>query len=411
MDITAVTAIIKKYNGELSAPPFPSLSLPLSYLSPPFSPHSSPPLSPPSSLPFPITCNPHNKHYLSLADKHCQFSWDKDSLAAMLPLSPNESSSLCVSVQACMPSGSRVIGDSIAGMRPALFHETGGIVPLGRDSSLELTPLVGVASGRTMPTYGNHSPVVKRGGRLLTHRRKASDEGLDRCNTERRSSTLMDSLNLDHPLDLLVDSRENTNTLPNFGRSSASGSAHKSNSLMHSKKSVKGAHKRVGLDYEDVVFGLDKRASIRSDPGDRDKGKFRSLKFASVSSHTSPTSSFTSIPTLPIAIPHTVQATEHDAGGNLSSDSFGKSGQGLARNQGSKGSKGRTIAKMNISLPKGPLYKESPKKVKVVGEFVFEYSGGEGAALGYYREAEANVSVVVRPCLLFEKFDISSSDK
>ena len=169
-----------------------------------------------------------------------------------------------------------------------------------------------------------------------------------------------------------------------------------------------------GLDYDDVVFGLDKRASIRSDPGDRDKGKFRSLKFTSGSSHTSPTSSFNSIPSdpsLPIAIPHTAHTTEHD-GGSGSSDSFGRSVQGLARNsQGNKGSKGRTIAKMNISLPKGPLYKESPKKVKVVGEFVFEYSGGEGAELGYYRESEANVSVVVRPCLLFEKFDISSSDK
>lgn len=288
---------------------------------------------------------------------------------------------------------------------------------------LELTPpAMGVTSGRTTPTNyvnttPNHSPASKRGRQnFLTHRRKASNEGLDRSNnTARRNSTLMDSLNLDHPLDLLVDSRGNTNTLPNFGRASSSTHGHKSNSLMRSKKSVKGGQKRAGLDYDDVVFGLDKRASIRSDPGDRDKGKFRNLKFASsVSSHTSPTSSFISIPaapSLPITIPP--HSTEHDTAGNASSDSFGKSGpQGMARNsQGSKGSKGRTIAKMNISLPKGPLYKESPKKVKVVGEFVFEYSGGEGEGLGYYREAEANVSVVVRPCLLFEKFDISSSDK
>ena len=49
------------------------------------------------------------------------------------------------------------------------------------------------------------------------------------------------------------------------------------------------------------------------------------------------------------------------------------------------------------------------RKVKAVGEFKFEYSGGAGER--YYREVSANVTIVVRPCLLFEQLEISLSSK
>lgn len=300
-------------------------------------------------------------------------------------------------------------------------------LPKGSTQVGELAPppREDAASGGSTP---NSSPIIKRGlPSILGHRRKASNEGLERNSTSRVSTSLMDSLNLDHPL---LNTRTNSSTLPRLGgRASPSGLSQKQNNLVRSKKNKGGGggfQKSVGLYYDDVIFGLDKRASIRSDPGDREQGKSRVHKSQmGGSSHTSPTSSITGIhtdATHPINIPHSKHSVEQEGSGNstikVGSDSFGKSpGNNLSRNASlqSKGSKGRGgINKGNISLPKGPLYKEvlhSPKRVKVVGEFLFEYSGGQGAAEGYYRETEANVSVLVRPCLLFEQFDVSSSDK
>lgn len=347
----------------------------------------------------------------------------------MVPLWRNKPSSLGVSLHAHLPTGFRLIGDTVAGnTRPALFSETGGVVPLtARGSSpvgVDLTQPLGVASSgvATRSITPNSSPTVRRGRANLTaHQRKASNEGLER--RERTSSSLMDSLNLDTPL---FDVRSNSNTLPHsLGRSSPSSSAHKASSLRRTKKPKgSGFQKRAGLDYDDVIFGLDKRASVRSDPGDRErreKGKF--LKYVGGSSHTSPTSSITSIATdtsLPISIPQ--HSVDRDTSGSplfkLGSESAGK-GQVQARNVNLQGrsnlKSGRApINKLNISLPTGPLYKEvvqSPKRAKVVGEFRFEYSGGEGAGEGYYRETEATVAVNVSPCLLFEQFDISNTDK
>lgn len=345
----------------------------------------------------------------------------------MVPLCRNQPVSILLSLHAHLPTGFRLIGDTLAGnMRPALFSEMGEVVPLSGSSPVgpELTLPLGAASGGARPITRsitpNSSPVIKR---TATHQRKASNEGLGR--RERAGSSLMDSLNLDTPL---LDARSNSSTLPNFERSSPSSSSHKANSLrrVKDKKSKVGNLKRV-LDIDEDIFGLDKRASVRSDPGDRERrekgNKFRGLKsHMSGSSHTSPTSSIASIPTdasQPISIPH--RSIDHDVSGSgplfkTGSDSFGKGQVPLqATNSQGKSAKGRaTINKMNISLPKGPLYKEvvqSPKKSRVIGEFRFQYSGGEGAVEGYYREAEASVSVEVRPCLLFEQFDISNTDK
>lgn len=352
-----------------------------------------------------------------------------------MPLCRNKPASILVSLHAHLPSGLRLIGDTLSGnTRPALFSDTGGIVPLTttRGTSpvgVEINPSLGVISGGGVPQHSltpDSSPSIRRSGwSNFSHRRKVSNEGLER--KERASSSLMDSLNLDHPL---LDARSNSSTLPSLvGRSSpVSGSSQKVNSLRRSKKPKgSGYQKRTGLDLDDVVFGLDKRASVRSDPGDRErreKGKFgRGLKsHASGSSYTSPTSSIISVAadtSQPINIPHHshhMGDREISASLKQGSESVGK-GQAPTRNTNSqsKGVKGRSaITKLNISLPTGPLYKEvvqSPKKVKVVGEFRFEYSGGEGAVDGYYREAEASVTVSVCPCLLFKQFDISNTDK
>lgn len=348
------------------------------------------------------------------AEKYCHFTWNQEELASVVPLCRNQCASILVSLHAHVPTGFRLISDTLVGnTRPALFSETGGIVPL------MTTPPNGTSSGSSGRSITpNSSPVIKRG------QRKASTEGLTR--TERTGSSLMDSLNLDTP-----HTRSNSNTLPNLDRSSPPSISHqKTNSLRRSKKPKVGSQKGGVFDIDDVIFGLmeNKRASVRSDPGDRERkekpSRFRSLKsHVGGSSHTSPTSSISSLPpadhSQPISIPpHT---GDQEANGSPlfkpGSDSLGKGGQVLNRNLSSQGksAKGRVgINKMNISLPTGPLYKEvvqSPKKSKVIGKFRFQYTGGEGAAEGYYREAEASVSVEVRPCLLFEQFDISNTEK
>ena len=230
----------------------------------------------------------------------------------------------------------------------------------------------------------------------------------------------MDSLHLDPPL------LSNSSTLPNLGRASP-GSANKYNSILRQKKKGAGYMKPSGLSYNDVIFGLDKRASIRSDPGDRDqgeRGKSRPKPRVGGSSHTSPTSSISTLSsdaTQPISIPHTAshlvaaahEISSHSPVFKVGSDSLVRAHphQSLARNASLQPRIAKPgLVKGNISSPKGPLYKEVATKQRVMTEFLLEYSGEAGAAEGYYRVAEATVYVTVNTCLLFEQFDISNSE-
>lgn len=271
-------------------------------------------------------------------------------------------------------------------------------------TSTETTPM------GTTPTHGT---IFKRG--FLGHRRKESND-LERTNRASGSS-LMESLNLDHPL---LDTRtSNSHTHSDAGGHSPSPSP-KHNSLMRSRAGGKTYHKGPhGLDYGDVIFGLDKRASVRSDPGDRDRTEKGGSRLMSLrgqmggSSQTSPTSSF--LATEPINIPNSSSSSS-------SNNSPARKTQSLMRNTSLRGPAHKprggsgtgSVAKGNISLPKGPLYKEvaqPPRKVKAVGEFTFEYSGTAGHAEGYYRETPVNVSVLVHPALVFEQIEVSSSEK
>ncbi len=257
----------------------------------------------------------------------------------------------------------------------------------------------------------------------MDERRRSREE-------EESRTTLMDSLDLDHP-------HLSRNTLPNIGRTPMSNPNQKYNSLVRSKKGKgSGLPRKGNLEFDhDVIFGLDKRASVRSDPGDREQGgggaksklsQFRSLMGGS--SHTSPTSSSAIVSedtTHPINIPNHAHSNDSEVYGSpvhrFSSDSSSSGGKLVnvkhpsVQNKVVGSGKGRgTISKGNISLPTGPLYKEVPqafKKVKVVGVFRFEYTGGDGEGEGYYREVETEVAVSVNPGLLFEQFDITTCEK
>ena len=171
-----------------------------------------------------------------------------------------------------------------------------------------------------------------------------------------------------------------------------------------------------------------KRASIRSDPGDREESKLSRL-FKKDTTHL-PHSD-----TKPVAIPKSETAASRlndlsnggspmyfaGGGGGPSYQASLASGvlfgadaksQSLVRASKASGVKGKwqpSPSARYISNPIGPLFRENriPSRVKVVGEFSLEYSGGRGLQEGFYRECRTNLQIMVKPVLTFEQFDVS----
>jgi len=261
------------------------------------------------------------------------------------------------------------------------------------------------------------------------------------------SSSLMDSLNLERPFQVRSGSETASSGSPTLRHPSPPDTSMKGTHFLTTKKSRsrgEGSRRDIGgWNYNDIDFGLDKRASIRSDPGERGeqgergggKSRFAYLKsLGRGSAHTSPTSSITTLtppsstdPSPPISIP--------SAEGTEASDSAGKravKSGGLARNssfqvrssrgnsspstRGSSGGqssmvKGGSTSTSTGAVPVGLKEATQPviRKVRVEGKFCFEYSGGVGE--GYYREAVSAIAVTVRPCLLFDQFDVTNSTR
>ena len=68
-------------------------------------------------------------------------------------------------------------------------------------------------------------------------------------------------------------------------------------------------------------------------------------------------------------------------------------------------------AALAISAPKGPLHKavRRPPKVKPVkGVFLLQYTGGEGSKEGYYRQVTVDVSLTIKPTLIFYNFSVAT---
>ena len=225
------------------------------------------------------------------------------------------------------------------------------------------------------------------------------------------------------------------------GQSSSQGSSpvRYHNSLGRNVKPPKSVQRRAVDDVEAALdggfsFSMDsKRASVRSDPGDREESKLSrfTLRKDSPSVHSE---------TKPVAIPKSETTTGRlsdmsnggspmffggGAGGGASYQASLTSGvlfgaesktQSLARGLKSSNNKGKWHQSSSgsntryISNPIGPLYKENlrpPSKVKVVGEFSLEYSGGKGLQEGFCRECRTNVQIMVKPVLTFEQFDVT----
>ena len=266
------------------------------------------------------------------------------------------------------------------------------------------------------------------------------------------SSSLMDSLNLERPFPARSGSETTSSGSPTLCHPSPPDVANKGTNFLTTKKSRnrgEGGRRDIGgWNYNDIDFGLDKRASIRSDPGERGehsergggKSRFAYLKsLGRGSAHTSPTSSITTLtppllstdPSPPIFIPGTEpadsaakraiswKAEPHTvkSGGLARNSSFqvrSSRGNASPSTHGGSGGQGNSVKRSGVSTPtvanpKGLKEAIQPviRKIGVEGKFCFRYAGGVGE--GYYREAISSVTVTIRPSLLFEQFDVTNS--
>ena len=358
-----------------------------------------------------------------------RFSFDHKYINSLLPITKSKTTSFRVTVQAKIPPWFRIINDatsSFARRAVGLFDCTSQGSIHTSDNTLKTSHLLDFQSSSNNSTP-NSSPIPKRTRGTPLHgglsafkmptKRKSSDSAYSSLDQE---SMTLESLDLHIP------------QKPGQSSSQSSSPTRYHSSLSRSvKPPLKGGRKRAVDDVEAAldgyVFSMDsKRASVRSDPGDREESKLSRFIFKKETS-------LTHSETRPVAIPksETTAARLSDmsnggspmffAGGpsyqpSLSSGVlFGAEpkSQGLARGLKGSGSRGKWqsgTSNRYISNPIGPLYKEDlrpPNKVKIVGEFSLEYSGGKGIKEGFCRECRTNLQIIVKPVLTFEQFDVS----
>ena len=415
---------------------------------------------PPPSHHHTLTLSP--SHHHSLTDDFCLFSWDSECLQTLVPLSKEQVGAFLMTISARIPSWFRVLNDQLTTgvSKPAYFHHHGNISAStissggGRASfqSFESPPALGGGSSspHSSTSYDSTSssptlsPVAKR-PRNQTNLHVASSASSE--GSEQRNA-LVESLDLDHPAFSGKSKRHsNSATLPHSGCSSPVETQKRASTLQRTpkinRKNVVGARDNLGeFDYDKVFFPDDKRASIRSDPGDRTRPPLSGTRH-STSARSRKQKVATGLDVTnskPMSVPRNEARLASQYGGSpiletavgASSSSSGKPStfsveseihrpQGkfitpltrstATRNQSTSARKpSSSISKGLISTPFGPLFKEvprAPSETKVVGRFSIEYSGGAGGREGYCRSTETSVTVFVRPALVFERFEIS----
>ena len=158
-----------------------------------------------------------------------------------------------------------------------------------------------------------------------------------------------------------------------------------------------------------LIDDIDKRASIRSDPGDiqrrqrfNRKGLASDLKLVT----------FRKSEKVPVGL-----ASMSSDGSTTSIELDSERSSPIQRTSAvtqvsSVKSSSKKFVKGSISSPMGPVYRCDTPERKVVlrkeikGTFVVEYSGGVGEKEGYYREAVIDFTANVKPSVKFETFDV-----
>lgn len=347
-------------------------------------------------------------HTHTYTEGYCEFSWDENSINSFLPLKKGKVGTVVVTIATKVPSWYHIIKDTVG--ISVLSHKDGGLVTLSGQGSP--SPDVLQSSSSSASNTPNSSPIMKRprGARGWPAKRKSSED------SSYSGSSLMESLNLDHP----SFSLKGTKTLPSIPRRLA---------YPQSKAQSLGRHQKPpgrddGLMDVEAALDLDsmsnKRASVRSDPGDRDNRPARNRpkpdskpipipKTDSITAASRIPEIGSVIESSPIPEPRLGHTPTHQ---RMSSHPKFTSGIRVGSLKIGPGHR-RQVAPLHkgvISEPLGPVFKELPRlpnNEMVTGEFKVEFTGGQGAEEGFYREVVSKVPVTVRPCVMFEQFDIA----
>ena len=197
-----------------------------------------------------------------------------------------------------------------------------------------------------------------------------------------RSGRLMDSLNLDQP-----------QNMPKQPSDSA-------------RNSIVSPDTTSELDFETTTFS--DAVSLKSEPGDFHPSPSHSAQISSPSHSTSSSN---------VTKSATIAGFRDSAALKDLTDRFTDKFSRVSRKVNTAQASQRTRrtdsgkATLAISSPKGPLHKavrRPPKSKTAKGSFLLQYTGGEGSKEGYYRSVTVDVSLTVKPTLIFYNFSVAT---
>ena len=327
----------------------------------------------------------------------------------MLPLSRGHSGSFVVSICGKIPDWFRVLNEYTQGIsKTTVFPD------LKQEPRQSFTGSSHHShSANTTPNESpTSSPLPKRFSLPRSKNKRASERSSGSDFSFSKDSSLMDSLNLENPA--LTNARTSS-TLPGISRSPG----HQRNTSIGSggtlgrlKPAARGS-KKVGSKHGSDLDWEDKRVSImsiRSDPGEeaRNRNKRRSSeqpKAIPIPKSETRASPFGTSPQL--YHHHGLSNGSTQSPSNLNRTPSGNKAGPRVRQQ-------VVLTKGNISTPMGPLIRQKPQppaRRVVQSEFKIQYTGGRGYLEGFCRKCSASLKIVVKPCLVFEKFEILSDQQ
>jgi hypothetical protein len=352
-------------------------------------------------------------------EEFCHFECPtSDDINSLLPITKTTRRNFFVKINTKFPNYYRVKNDFVYNLTKQTSHSDRGTPYILEESVLETqrqpfkkksSPFRSSANKRSQ--QGNSppssSPIAKRppeAGRYRLFSKLPREHVMPCPPGYMDTPKLMDSLNIDFPQTSKVDGYSSLprTKFPSVVDGIMSPMAHRRG--FSRTGSTKSSHwKESEWDFNQF---LDKRASIRSDPGDRKREGSGLL-------NRSPRSSGMSTPVTSLTgrTGSLIEDSEYSVLEFDRTNSPRLSGgpqKSPARTNVRKGA--TSINKNVISLPSDLRHNPLailPTEVSVLGEFTLRYSGGEGSKVGYHREMVASVRVKVQPSLYFEEFNVA----
>lgn len=361
-----------------------------------------------------------------------------EELNALLPFARKEHRTFSVRIVAKFPPYYRVKNDFVSSLSKqisavSLNSSSSGVVEDGGVSFVakkfpsnprKLSPFRGSVKKATP----NGSPAISRPFRLPGQ--------LEELGSSLPSPTLVDSLNIEVPH---IRTSSDISSLPSSAESLPAPVYNSVSPLPRKRGRGSRGVARTGSTRQNRVLGYeeewdfdqyDQRASIRSDPGERKRevGRVLSAQSTQSSCDSTPLRKSSSLasrsdslasggdtellsPPLPSSQPTREGvdfAYNHSSLPRSPRNSSSPKSPAHPRNQYRRGP-GVSIKNKVISNPSDLRHHVTvlPYDITLVAKFTLNYSGGEGAKVGYHREMESYVKVKVHPSLYFDDFNVT----